>query len=518
MSDYFSPHPPPRTAYVIDVRGDPGAGVLDCKETIRFQNVTARTIGRLAIWRWDAVAHRPDGAPQITVNAEPVCFLGDSDQLRHDTPALVELPEPLGPGQELQAEVHFAMEWDSGAQLFLMRDWHPRLWWSTPTPDLCLPFVNWQHDDFEVTLELPDGYVVMSTGRLDSGTGVWRAQRVRDFGIAIGTNVGVVEAAAGEVLVRSCLLADTEPCARLLLETAVDAIGFYRERFGFYPQRSLTILPGMDEPEGGCAVATGMVAIHGQARIRERDDLHWRWYMAHEIGPQYWLEHVLPRNLPSSATLVLGLGIHADREYVASRGLGLREHERLMRYYTDGVRQGLDTTVDIPPQHLGDLDIDYNNIIAHGKGYSIIGALRCVLGDAAFYRAYCRCLAQFAGRQFGIEELRTVCEDECHELMGWFFEQWCLSNRYLSYEIASQECIQGDAGYVTSIQVERRGTLRMPIPVEVVFTDGSVQRRSTDRLLDRSTLRFDSSSPLENARLDPKQLLAMATPAPAPQQ
>jgi hypothetical protein len=40
-------------------------------------------------------------------------------------------------------------------------------------------------------------------------------------------------------------------------------------------------------------VATAMVAIHSTHAFSQLPDTHWRWIAAHEIGHQYWMEHVL---------------------------------------------------------------------------------------------------------------------------------------------------------------------------------------------------------------------------------
>jgi hypothetical protein len=106
-------------------------------------------------------------------------------------------------------------------------------------------------DDYEVGFHAPDGYAVGTSGRFDPGSGEYRAERVAEFGLFIGKGYESAEADAGDVHVRAVFTPAGRPCAELLLRTAIDVVGFYRERFGFYPQRSLTIVPGMDYPAGG---------------------------------------------------------------------------------------------------------------------------------------------------------------------------------------------------------------------------------------------------------------------------
>ena len=96
----------------------------------------------------------------------------------------------------------------------------------------------------EVALRPPGAIRVASSGRLDPATGRHVAVGARSFGLFIGKGYDVAEADAGGVLVRALFTPAGRPCAELLLRTAVDAIGFYRGRFGFYPQAQLSIVPG----------------------------------------------------------------------------------------------------------------------------------------------------------------------------------------------------------------------------------------------------------------------------------
>ncbi|NIR51001.1 M1 family metallopeptidase [candidate division KSB1 bacterium] len=265
---------------------------------------------------------------------------------------------------------------------------------------------------------------------------------------------------------------------------------------------------------GGYPVATGIVAIHGQERMGDVPEIHWRWITAHEIGHQYWGEYVLEKD--DSGWLWIGLGIYADREYVRARSLSLEKHQKIMERYINVVRKHVDTTVDITPEQRSDVDFDFNNVVIHGKGFSIISALACVLGRETFDRIYRRCLEQFGGRRLGAYEFQAVCEEETDQDLGWFFDQWLRSSRYPSYQITSQVCTKHNDGYRSRVRVESLGTLKMPVPIVTYFEDGTSQRRVTDRLLHVNILEFASSAPLHEVRLDPDGELALVVPPPGP--
>jgi len=362
---------------------------------------------------------------------------------------------------------------------------------------------------------VPDEYTLATSGLFNKETGYYHASQIRSFGLFLGKGLNSVEANAKGVLVRCLFSPKGEKCAQLLVSTAVDVINFYRERFGFYPYPCLTIIPGMERPAGGYPVATNIVAIHGMKQFDSMPKLHWQWITAHEIGHQYWMEYVLKKDSDGWGWLMIGLGIYTDREYVKARNLGQQKHRGMMNRYIQGVRGGLDTTAARPEEQRRNTKFDFNNVVIHGKGYSIISALDCILGEKLFDRIYKRCLKKFAGKRLGVHEFRAVCEDETGQDLGWFFEQWVNSDKFLSYEISSSKCNKKDNYYISRIEVKCLGGLKMPVPVTAYFENGSSEVKFTDRLLDINILEFASDSPLKEVKLDAENELALIVPPPS---
>jgi tetratricopeptide (TPR) repeat protein len=72
-----------------------------------------------------------------------------------------------------------------------------------------------------------------------------------------------------------------------------------------------------------------------------------------------------------------------------------------------------------------------------------------------------------------------------------------------------QEGVEKDDGFVSTVQIERIGSMDMPVPVKAVFEDGTEQTGFTLRGLETSTLRFESNARLADVVLDPDGRLAM---------
>jgi hypothetical protein len=108
----------------------------------------------------------------------------------------------------------------------------------------------------------------------------------------------------------------------------------------------------------------------------------WRWITAHEIGHEYWSEHVLGEGRDPLTWLMIGLGVHADGEYRRARGI--TDAGRQPPKYVCGVAQGFDTTMDVTQEQRAAIKWDFNNVVEHGKSAAVIDALATVIGNDAF--------------------------------------------------------------------------------------------------------------------------------------
>ncbi len=503
QSGFWSPVLPPRAQYRIECAFDPTTALLKGSETITFRNTTPRPVERLAL-KWSV---GPKKTLSAVANGKPAILLLSPGQNDANAPLLLQLPEPLRPGADLELKLEFRNSYETEFNKergLLWQGWYPRLWWGFGT-----------HDDYAVRITVPQGWGVVTSGVLDSASGVWNGKDIRDFAAWIFNEKQYIveQAHAGDVQVTAVHTAAGAKCAQFVLQSAVDVIGFYRERFGFYPERSFTIIPGMDYPAGGYPVGTAMVAIHGQEQMEKKPEDHFRWITAHEIGHMYWSQYVLAQGEDDLDWLMIGLGIFADREYRRARGI-MAPIGNLPAGYVNGMKNGLDTTMDLTSDQEELIDWDFNNVVQHGKSSAMMDALESTIGISAFDRVYRRCLCEFHGRRMGWHDFERVCEEESGEDLGWFFESWVRTNEYASYRITRHESTQTESGWHSEVEVVSEGTRHDRVPVVATFSDGSQQTQRTDRLAGVNLLGFESQSPLKEVKLDPGNTLWMLDSEP----
>ncbi len=500
---FFTPADPPSSRYVIDVRLDAAAGSLEGRERI-----TLRNAGRIPL---TAVAFDWAVGPQSTLEVMAGGRRifppegGSSGPLPR--PILVALPEPLAPGRSIEMEAAFGLKSDApwGRSGFSSSSWYPRLWWDG------LP----HHDSYSVKVDAPAGFAVAASGRLDPRTGRYEAAAARTFGIWLAPGLKAASREVDGVLITSYFTDKGSKAAAVCLETAADAVHFYKEWLGFYPFPFLNIIPGGEGRWGGYPVATGIVAIHGlETYVDGEPPMHWQHITSHEIGHEYWGEWVPDGDDPS--WVWIAMGIFADTEYMTVRGLDPERAKKWMGNYINAVPLHYDTTLAAPPGREDAVHFDFNNTVVHSKGPAVAYALDEALGREAFLRVYKRCLRDFAGRRFGWRDLKTVAEAESGQSLDWFFDAWVRSSQYLCYGSEAEDSRpDGAGGFTTEVRLLRLGTMSMPVPVRAEFGDGSAQTARADRTRAVTALTFKSRAPLRSLVLDPSGRWArVETPVP----
>jgi len=502
--DFYVPADPPRAQYIIDgkVEVSQGSFIVSGQGTIVFEWRFHKPLSIIAL-SWDVDAAT---SLEISVQGKPLRLMNADKDLPASTPLFYELPKPLAKGARLKLDVKFSRRFEAGADVptIPLRKWYPSLWWERiPTSD-----------SFKVKIVPPPGYTMATSGRLNRKSGYYENDRVAtSFGIYLAQGLKAEQREVEGVLITAFFTKEGEECARICLDAAVDIIRFYKNWLGFYPFKSLCIIPGASRPMGGYPFASAMVVVHGQEKFKEMPLLHWKWITAHEIGHQYWGEYVMSDDFPYSYTsswVHIGLGIYTDREWTLARNLGLEKHVGFLERYLDGVKKHYDTTVDAPPSLLKLQKYDLNNIVIHGKGFAILSALESVVGKKSFEKIFKRCLREYGDKRMSWRDFKKICEKETSENLSWFFEQWVRSNKYLCYQIKSQSSEEENGRYITKVSVQGDvDSIQMPIPVKVVFEDGTEQVKTTDRVAKTSTLRFESQAKLKEAILNPDKNLAM---------
>jgi hypothetical protein len=142
-------------------------------------------------------------------------------------------------------------------------------------------------------------------------------------------------------------------------------------------------------------------------------------------------------------------------------------------------------------------------IAAYPKGAAALGALRAILGDEVFQRAYRAYVDSWAWKHPKPWDLFNTFEAVSGEDLDWFWRGWFYERWKLDHAVASVETGSGR----TRITIEDRGSLPMPAMVTVTREGGATEVLTVD--VDRwlsgartATLDVPAGAPVVRVELD----------------
>ena len=172
--------------------------------------------------------------------------------------------------------------------------------------------------------------------------------------------------------------------------------------------------------------------------------------------------------------------------------------------YVDAARSGHDMMLMWP----GDLyPEDWYFIMYYDKTAAVLAALRGVLGEETFHRAYREYGRRWSGKHPYPYDFFNTISDVSGRDLHWFWTTWFYEPWPLDQAIASV-AEQGDS---TAITIEDRGLAPMPVELAITRAGGGVQRLTVpvDVWLTgarRHVVRVAASPPIEKVVIDPDGL------------
>ena len=136
------------------------------------------------------------------------------------------------------------------------------------------------------------------------------------------------------------------------------------------------------------------------------------------------------------------------------------------------------------------------------KGQLIYEMLRYVLGEDTFRQAVREYYARYRFRHVSSEAFQQVCEEVAHQDLGWFFAEWLHGTPKVDYALAKVRRRRAAGGWITDIEVVRRGDGVMPVDISVPVGDTTltVRARGMDR---RETVEVRTATRPGRVELDP---------------
>jgi hypothetical protein len=157
---------------------------------------------------------------------------------------------------------------------------------------------------------------------------------------------------------------------------------------------------------------------------------------------------------------------------------------------------GYSEPVGLPAAHFSSFET--YQVMTYYKGAILFRMLRDMLGEEVFRRGLRRWYDDFRFRQVTGADFRRAMEAASDQDLGWFFEQWLDSTRFLDYRVEDVRLSGAPGAFTLTARVVREAEAWMPVVVEA---GGQRQRlESRDRV---QTVTFRLREPPAEITLDP---------------
>lgn len=520
--------------YTIEAVLNDSSHVLRARERIRYKNNSTETLD--TIWfHLHLNAFRPNSAwaqRELQFGNRRFQDLGPDDHAygrvrsvrvggRGVTPVFpgapdstvmaVPLPAPIRPGMS----VSVLIDWDARLSTIARRQgrkgshydfaqWYPRVavfdrggWEVQPL----LPQGEFYGEfaSYDVTLDVPEPFVVGATGVPVSGDPGWAAANVdqnqepryqRDaYGAKPAEQLGLLPrnsaadrkrirwraedvhhfawttnphyvyegGSAGQTAVHALYLPGDTAWREAAVQRTIEAIRFLEGLFGPYLWPQLT---NVHRVEGGGGTEFPMMIMNASPA---------EGLIVHESAHQ-WAHGMLANNEWKEGWLDEGMASFVGSLYAEAKGARPN--------YAAAIQQVVqaDTAADAKPIETPSAefkDMQQYSIMTYTKPSLVFRMLRNLLGDETFRAGLKQYYQENKLEHVDEADFKAAIEAASQRDLDWFFEQWLHTNHTLDYAISGATTTQlPDGKWQTRVEITRGGSAWMPVTLQVgdVFT------------------------------------------------
>ena len=584
-------------SYKIDARLDVTKHQIAATQTLRWKNTGASAVDRLpfhlylnAFKNEDSLFMRSSrgtmrGAKATDtgwgwIQIESIQIAGVELQSKLEYPgkpdeSVVELPLPAPVEAGATIEIHFKFtaqlpevfaRTGYKGEFHLVGQWFPKIGVRVGTPGSerweCRPhhaFSEFFADfgTYDVSLGVPNTYVVAATGVLDSVTDapggtrtyVYKAEDVHDFVWMADPYMemmsGVANVVDGKVEVRVWYRPDQEAFAKRHLQVGIGAIKSFSAAYVPYPWPIMTVVDPPPEAmfgAGGMEYPTLVTTAGDSVFVRPGMRLP-EYVTVHEIGHN-WFQGILASNEPLEAWLDEGVNDWADTKVMNELYGSRASINEWMDWHAEVVAMGRAVANDkaalpspIATAAFAFVDEDNYGAATYRKTMLALRTLENYVGSAKFADAMKVYAQKFAFKHPTGRDLFETLQTELGQDLSWFLDPAWQQASSVDYRLRTAVCrdfhpprgvfdangqrktlTEAEApktgSYTCEIVVSNTGLIHVPVEIELRFADGSSQRVKWDDRGNGNWERFEiqRSSKLTEVLIDPDNKVVLANP------
>ena len=425
------------------------------------------------------------------IHMEQVKAFGQDAEFEEDgTVLVVNLPKALRPGKSVTFELAWTAQvprqirrsgWmnKEGVE-YSMTQWYPRLcefdhhgWHSNP-------YIGREFHgiwgDFEVTLDVPEGYVVAATGVKSSEKSVggpkgtlrtqstFKAEDVIDFAWAADPDFVTESVAVGDVDLNLVHQANPEIDSNwtALAGYAAKAMAFINEDIGPYAYPQYTVAQGGD---GGMeypmiTLITGERSLRSLVGVTVHEMAH-SWFQA-MVATNESLHEWMDEGFTSWAESRCMTHLFADPMKPSEDPHGWA-YASYIRQHLSGNEEPLITHADHYKTNRA------YGVGAYSKGEVLVEQLGAIVGQEVRDNAMRRYFQEWSFKHPGPHDFKRVMERESGLELDWYFQDMMHTTNAVDYQVSGVQ-VHNDSAV---IQLARLGDMAMPQDLTLTWEDGT---------------------------------------------
>jgi len=523
-----------------------------------FKENNGRTgiIGKKRAWGWIDIDTLRIDSSDLTHQIE---FIHPDDDNENDQTVIrILLPETIGPGEQIQIQIHFTTQLPRVFErngyykdYFFVAQWFPKIGVYIDNAWNCHQYHGSSeffadYGVYDVNITLPKEYIVGATGQLqntseseDMQTHTFRAEDVHDFAWTAWPEYMTHRDTHRGIEINLLYDEDHSATVSRYLESLKNALDFFSEWIGEYPYPNVTIV----DPPTGCITVGGM-----EYPTLFTVGTFWRFprgirapelVTIHEFGHEFWYGIV---------------GNNEFEEAWLDEGINSYTEARIMNQY-----YGTETSViDFMGIRIGELAYHRGAYIPSPSRDRILREAWTYIGGGYGMCSYNKAalmlwtLENLVGRETMDQIMKTFFQrwkfkhpksqdfiDIVNEMAetnyDWFFQQVLYGSNELDYRVASvrTEKIKGPKGvlgrkgrtssitgkgskqntdlYHSIVKVNRKGEVVIPVEVRMVFANADTVLQTWDGQDRWIKYEFIKPAKLVSAEVDPERKLVLDT-------
>ena len=576
--------------YQINANLDPDNHLIKGFETLIYQNNSPNTLTELYLHLYpnafqqnstmatearasdNYIIRTPDHIGWIKIDSLSVTKTHSNQTIDvatyiDDTILKIELSHHLFPGEQLSISMKFVTKvrkfnpaggkggYDKN--LYEVSQWYPKICvydqngWN-PIQYHWLGEFYGEFGTFDVTLNVPDSFIVAATGEVVSGDPGWKSVEIDSNGNFVqlsnftahisnhnenspssrrivtfhAENVhDFVWTASPEYLYQASIWRDTpihilfrksskKQWHNITLKHAKCALTWLSDLIGDYPYPQLTICEGV--LPGGMEYPMVTILGYTDLTLIVHEIAHNYFYgaVANNEHDEGWLdeglvtytsEFLVAENEPNQNTRTTP-SIRIKNKFIKKQ-FGLYEINdiklnSLYNYFYSGFEKPIATKChELKNRYL----YSYNVYLKPTKFFAMLDYL---VDRATFRKILQTYYENWKFKHVDGEKFKMVCEQVSGTDLDWFFDQWIKKITRIDYagtDFITQKQENGD--WKTDITIKRLGDGIMPVETEIVTQSGDTIRKRWQGIEQETTISFLTRSKVKNFQIDPDDII-----------